>query len=269
MWMQILRAGGFPVIGNAFPSNWGETMLEANPHGFYESKLTGGIGHGTNPDPTTGRYLFPDDTRQHVVKVFAAGIVRSDIAFLDRVLVTYRPWREHTASLQKIRTMTHVARDLDPSRKGEESLAPAVEWWNDLFQLIRDAATRCYPVHFQSYRGLLEKPEEIIKKVFTWLEHGDVAAAVLAVDRALHHNRQGQLQVPAPDLPPGCVEVFDELYDRLDHDTPLDDTFVTKLNETQQALIPVLAIAQARAQESAIRAYMKRISQAPGTEPSR
>jgi hypothetical protein len=60
MWMQVLRAGGLQVIGNAFPSNWESTIREANPHGFFESMLTRGIFHRTNPHPTTGGYLFPE-----------------------------------------------------------------------------------------------------------------------------------------------------------------------------------------------------------------
>ena len=43
MWMQILVNGGFPYIGEAFPKDWGLVIKDANPEGFYESTLAGGI----------------------------------------------------------------------------------------------------------------------------------------------------------------------------------------------------------------------------------
>ena len=91
MWMQILVAGGYPYIGTAFPANWGEAIRDANPRGFYESKLSAGVYFRTNPDPQSGVYLHAEDSRTHALKIFAPGVVRSDIAFLDRVIVTMRP----------------------------------------------------------------------------------------------------------------------------------------------------------------------------------
>ena len=93
MWMQILRDGGIELIGEAFPKKWDQTIREANPHGFYESPLRRGINFTTNPHPQTGAYLAPEPTRNHAVKVFAPGLVRSDLAYIDRVVVTMRPWR--------------------------------------------------------------------------------------------------------------------------------------------------------------------------------
>ena len=59
MWMQVLRAAGFPVVGEAFPGHWDKTLADANPHGFYESPLRRGIFYATNPNPRTGEYLYP------------------------------------------------------------------------------------------------------------------------------------------------------------------------------------------------------------------
>jgi hypothetical protein len=263
MWMQILGAAGFPLIGSAFPSNWGETIRDANPRGFYESKLAAGIAYGTNPDPQTGHYLFPDETRQHAVKVFAPGVLRSDIAFLDRVIVTVRPWREHTASLARLRALRAAAEDLDPSRAGGEALPPAVEWWCDLYLLIRDVATRRYPVHFQSYPELLAAPESVLARVLSWIGRGDRDAAVAAVDAALHRNRAHALVVEEPLLPAGCVGVFDDLYERIAGGSPLDDPFIARLNDTHRALVPLLASFQAREQEAALRTYLAEVGAPP------
>ena len=105
MWMQAMQAGGLQTVGAAFPEPWGERLREANPRGFYESKLLSGIYFGTNPDPATGAYLHPARSRRLVAKVFVPGLIRTDIAFLDRVLATVRPWREYAASIARMKAM--------------------------------------------------------------------------------------------------------------------------------------------------------------------
>src|SRR5688500_18403904 len=100
MWMQILRAAGFPTLGEAFPRDWARTIRQANPEGFYESPLRTGIYYATNPNPRTGAYLFPQSTRRTAVKVFVPGLVRSDMAFVDRVIATMRNPREYVHSLE-------------------------------------------------------------------------------------------------------------------------------------------------------------------------
>ena len=99
MWMQILVAAGYPWIGEVFPARWSESIGAANPRGFFESPLRKGIYWATNPDPQTGRFLFPQATRRHLVKVFIPGLVRTDYAYLDRVVATMRPSRAKARSL--------------------------------------------------------------------------------------------------------------------------------------------------------------------------
>jgi hypothetical protein len=110
MWMQFLKAAGFPFIGDAFPRNWGKTIHDANPRGFWESELRRGIYYQTNSDPKSGTYLFPDQTRRNAVKVFIPGLIRSDVAFIDRVVATVRRWRQYVRSLNRLYTMESKAR---------------------------------------------------------------------------------------------------------------------------------------------------------------
>ena len=56
MWMQVLQAAGLPILGKAFPRNWGTGPLrDANPDGFYETLLRNGIYFATNPHPPLER----------------------------------------------------------------------------------------------------------------------------------------------------------------------------------------------------------------------
>ena len=102
MWMHVLVAAGLPHIGDRFPAGWGELLRDANPDGFYESELMVGINYRTNPHPLTGAYLAPQQTRDYAVKIFIPGLVRSDVAFLDRCIATVRDWRQYVASLRRV-----------------------------------------------------------------------------------------------------------------------------------------------------------------------
>ncbi len=247
MWMQILAAAGLPVIGERFPASWEALVGAHNPDGFYESALSAGIYYRTNPHPLTGAYLFPEQTRGHAVKVFAPGLLRSDIAYIDRVIVTIRAWREHTASVQELRTSLPGAESIDPSLL----LPPCYEWWSDTFSLLRDIATRRYPVHFISYAHLLEDPERQISEVMAWLDAGDAKAAAEVV-----RPRKPRPPADADDLPPGLtaqhIATFDALYDRIHRGTPLSPAFVRQLNETDNVLRPRLLAHNARLKQNAV-----------------
>ncbi len=242
MWMQVLEAAGFPVIGERFPANWETAIGSANPRGFYESSLVAGIHHRTNPHPVTGDYLFPEHTRRHAVKVFAPGVVRSDVAFLDAVIMTIRPWREFAVSLRRLQRDTARASGLEDSRGGVDALHPALEWWADHFAVIRDVATRRYPFHIQSYESLLARPAQVLSRVCEWLDGGDVDAAVQAIDPGLARACQADPEVEGiiapPELAPGSTMLFDELYDVLHRGEDLSPAFVDRLNALDEALRP-------------------------------
>ena len=230
MWMQILHAAGLPVIGKDFAEGWGPPLRQANPRGFYESRLRQGIWHATNPDPRTGAYLHPAETRKHAIKVFAPGVVRTDAAFLHRVLITLRDWRTHTASMERLHALEDASLRDRPLRPGEEparraerlarfharrdALPPAAHWWFEVFDLLRDAQTRRYPVHVVTYDRLLADPPAEVERALRWMGAGDPAAGARAVAPEL--RTQTPLGVLPPDgFGPDDVDVMDALFDAL------------------------------------------------------
>lgn len=228
LWMQILQRGGFPVIGEAFPTHFGDELHTANPRGFFESRLGAGIYFATNPDPDTGTFLAPAATRWHGVKVFVPGLVRSDLAYLDNVIVTVRSWRAVARSRRDFPTDTFAA-DADH---------PALSWWLETWTVIRDLMTRGYPAHVVTLDRLRQDPEREIGIAFDWIGRGDVTAAADAVDATLHRS------TPDPSIAPGTdaehVAVMDELYDHLVNERALSEAFVQKLEDTAAALAPQL-----------------------------
>lgn len=242
MWMQVLRAAGHPVIGDAFPGDWSETLREANPHGFYESLLRHGVYYRTNPHPVTGEFVVPEQVRAQVVKVFIPGVIRTDRVYLDRVLVTVRPWREYEASVRRM----YALEDRHRERTGGElppRMPPALEWWDENFALIRDLSVRGYACHVQSYDGILADPRRVIAGVLAWLgQGGDVEAAVAAVRPETRTQR-----APASDsVEPRHAAVFDEFYAAVHAGDGLDKGLIERMNATHRALAPEIAAHQER-----------------------
>lgn len=243
LWMQLLVAAGLPHIGERFPAGWGELLRDANPDGFFESELVAGINWRTNPHPLTGAYLAPASTREHAVKVFIPGLVRSDVAFIDRCIATVRGWRDYVISTRRLAALErqHGTRRADPS-----TLPPALEWWVSNYGLIRDLAIRGYPVHVVSYDGLLRDPARVVAETLEWIGRGDAERATTIVRSperdAVRRPSDAELAegIAAPHL-----EVFDELYHAIDSERPLSAAFVDRLNRTDAELRGVVLEHQA------------------------
>ena len=238
LWMQILIAAGIPHFGEAFPRDWENTLKEANKEGFYESMLRAGIYYATNPHPKTGAYFFPEQVEGHCVKVFIPGLVRTDRAFIGQVIATVREWREHEAALLRLNAMEDADR---ASAGGDETapperMPPALEWWAENFSLVRDISIRRYPVHAQSYDGLLRDPERVIRETIAWVGRGDAEKAL-----AQPKPERRTFQRPSSSsVPSEVAEVFDELYAAIDQQRELPQSFLLKLNETNERLTPML-----------------------------
>jgi hypothetical protein len=268
MWMQILIAAGFPPFGEAFPANWGQTLRDANPSGFYESLLRQGIYWRTNPHPRTGAYFFPEQVERHVVKVFIPGLVRSDRAYIGKVVATVREWREYESSLQRLYAMEDAARrERAPDSPDPIRFDPVLEWWSENFALVRDIAIRRYPVHVQSYDGLLSDPEAVIRKTLAWLGDPEVDAdkAVAAVEP---RNRT-QLRPESSSLEPEFAALFDELYATIHAGKGLEHSFIKRLNEANHELVPRIQAAQQAVHDDQIarRARRMQAGEPAGEEP--
>ena len=240
MWMQLLKAAGLPPIGAAFPRNWEKTIKDANPAGFYESDLRQGIYYATNPHPKHGVYLFPEKTRRHAVKVFIPGLIKTDRAFIDRVVATMRPWRQYVASLKRLYEME--TESLAERRKTAKFvppppvyMAPALEWWTENFSLVSDIVTRRYPVYMVAYQSVLEDTDETLRAVFRWLGDGDPENAIAEVEPSLQ-TQGDDVEAAAVALDSEVVETFDALYAVVYEQRPLDQPFVDRLNETNRLL---------------------------------
>lgn len=244
MWMQLLHAAGFPPIGEAFPRNWETTLKDANPGGFWESELRRGIYYETNPDPKTGAYLFPEQTERHAVKVFIPGLIRTDRAFIGKVIATLRPWRQYVRSVNRLYSIERKAKEAALEGTDEEPLPqvfmpPVIEWWVENFSLISDIVTRRYDFYMVAYDSVLDAPEDTLRDVFRWLGNGNVEAAIREVDPALRTQDDAHDDETSGDelhVESEIVEAFDTLYDLVLRRQPFEQSFVDRLNEANEKL---------------------------------
>jgi hypothetical protein len=240
MWMQVLRAAGIPVLGEAFPRNWGKVPLrDANPDGFYESILRQGVYFGTNPHPVTGKYFMPEDVEGYAVKVFIPGVIRSERAFITHLVANVRSWRAYESSLHRLYGLEDQGRpNADPA--DAVRFPAALEWWMENFALVRDISLRKLSFRMQTYDDVLARPGPIIASVLEWIgavSQSDIEAAVAAVKP---ENRTQVDSGESDSVEPELVKVFDDLYAAIAEGKGFSGALLRTLNDTNQSLLPRL-----------------------------
>lgn len=259
LWMHLLSEAGLPCIGERYPAGWASLVRHANPDGVFESELAAGVYFRTNPHPLTGAYLTPEATRGHAVKIFIPGLVRTDIAYIDRCVATIRPWRAYVRSSRRVVALGEQARTAARTPLvADDALPAALRWWSENFALIRNLAIRGFPAHVVSYDALLRDPERVTTEVLRWIGAGSPAKAA-AVVRPTPSAVTGQDapesdQTLADGIDAQWLAVFDALYEKIDGDQPLSERFIRSLNQTDEALRPLLVRAQATVEAGAVRA---------------
>lgn len=241
MWMQVMKAAGIPILGQAFPRNWGQSALrQANPDGFYETLLRNGIYFHTNPHPQTGRYFMPEDVAGFAVKVFIPGVVRSERAYITHLVANVREWREYEASLGRLHALE--AQDRPDGLEPPAPFPAAYEWWMENFALVRDITLRKLPASLQTYEQVLDDPQRVIERVLGWIGQGDVEAAVAAVKP----ERRTQERPTSQSVDPALAQVFDDLYAAIEAGKGISGALLKTLNDTNMKLLPELKEIQLR-----------------------
>lgn len=226
MWLQVLEALGLTVVGDAFPNTWDPRVRASNSRGFYESTLVDGINFHTNPNPHSGALLVPEQTRALAVKIFSTGLVSTERAFLDRVIVSVRHWRSFRESMLKHRELirsTLAGRD----EAAPNPMPPVLKWWVENHALLVDAHRRGYAVRFISYESVLAEPERVVPETIDWLGvDGSVEAAIAAVQPSARPAQQepwtGPTE-PVDGVSVDCLTVMDELFSAIHGGHPIDD----------------------------------------------
>ena len=222
LWMEILVTAGFPGLDRGFRA---------------------GVNWTTNPNPGTGVYLFPEQVEHHAVRTTIPGLVRTDRAYIGRVIAAVRRPSEFVAQCEQVRAIEALAPGGAPPR-----LPPWLEWWSETYGLVRDAAMRRYPAHVESHARLVSDPERVIREVIGWLGRGDAEAACARVKPVVNPVAAA---APSAGIDPAHMDAFEALYAAIESRSALTPALVQKLNETHGALVPQLVEAERRLRRDA------------------
>ena len=258
MWMQVMQAAGIPILGKAFPRNWGTGPLrDANPDGFYETLLRNGVYYRTNPHPQTGKYFLPEHVEGYAVKVFVPGVIRSERGYIEHLVANVREWREYESSINRLYSMEAKSREEQRAKgvvvEDPFNFPPAYEWWMENFALVRDISLRRYPARLQTYDQVLSDPAAVIGRVLAWVGRGDVEAAVAAVKP----KNRTQVRPESSSVAPKLAQVFDDLYAAIAEGKGIANALLRTLNDTNQALLPELARLQTEVARSQMQRHAK------------
>lgn len=234
LWMQILKASNLPIIGEPYLGTWKESIHLANVCGFYESKLRYGINYSNNPDIRTGQYLHPRSVVHHGVKIFVPGLIKTELAFLHRVITTIRSWQAYCHSIRRLNhmesahwlTLSDVPGKMSQQVKvilKRNTVHPALLWWRDNVALLSDVQARMYPVRLIPYETLLNDSDNVVPEMLSWVaaplkqDLFDKTITVMDIDSALQcvkSNLQTQQSTVVEDSPltERQERLFDDLY---------------------------------------------------------
>ena len=235
LWLQILEKAGYQVLGEKFPSEWGKSIVDANPNGFYESTFREGINWTTNP--AKGFYFHPDLYRNHAVKVFMSGLVRTDAAYIHKVIVTVRHWAEYGKSLRRLNNLEdqYIASiENEEERTKRQTLIKKSrglieeedEWFLENYEFLRDYNLRKYDCQLTAYDDLVGEPEKTLSRVLPWLGFGKIDVALQAIDENLRNRK-----ITRPAMKHEQAELYEDFYQALAN-ASVSKSLVEKLNET-------------------------------------
>ena len=79
-----------------------------------------------------------EDVTHTAVKVFIPGVIRTERAYIHRVIASMRPWRQYAGSLRRLYEMEEVAlaQRTESRRPPRQYMDPVPEWWMDNFSLV-------------------------------------------------------------------------------------------------------------------------------------
>jgi len=206
--------------------------------------------------------------------------MKSDVAFLYRVIATIRDWKEFCVSFSQvsateneyfIKKIQNLALP-DFGLSAEEFIAfktdpihPALQWWENNFGLILNAKTRGFPFYCIAYDQLLEQPHNIIPMVLKWCIN-PLPNDILSLEMRGHHpktkelisnlNIEKAIEIVRPDqkrqhkgnisnidfpFADKVRDTFDEFYDCFNNKKQvISSSFASKLNECHLVLEPFI-----------------------------
>ena len=136
-------------------------------------------------------------------------------------------------------------------------LHPVLEWWSENYLLIRDYSIRRYPFHCLAYDLLLNRPEDQIPPILSWLgqdlptdltQRGgfkfpephtlDIDAGIAAVLPNTQTQKRTSLEHLSFPFDAKTEQIFDDFYECFTKDCQLPASLIKDLNQCDKVLQP-------------------------------
>jgi len=211
--MNMANEAGFPVYGKKFPKDWEQTRTEKskdnqqNPSvtGFWESMAN--VDAGVNNQTT--KHL-PNRVRNHFIKIFAVGIPRTDLAYIDKVILCVRNWRKQVQSWRKV-FIYNVFKNTNV--KIDDLKYPyGVEYCIKYAQIIFDYVKRNYEMITIDFDELISKPTETCDNIRGFIGCGRWDLARKLVDSTHNHHKKEKPISQDKEFKEGFFSFMDRLY---------------------------------------------------------
>ncbi|MBC7172073.1 MAG: hypothetical protein H5U40_06600, partial [Polyangiaceae bacterium] len=111
-WVDVLRAAGVPILGEAIPSGWSDNAKAEVRPTFFAALREQGIYYKTNPDPFSQAYLDAPEAGLFALGMKTTAVLRTERAYLGHVIAAMPHFR---------------------SLGGAVDAEAVLIWWNDYF----------------------------------------------------------------------------------------------------------------------------------------
>jgi hypothetical protein len=207
----MMEEAGFQILGEKFPKAFKEKIHVKNKQGFYESKFIDEGIHNRN---------CPWNSSLHensVAKVFCHGIQFTDRAYINKVVVMVRDWREQEESWKQLKEIS-----------GDKPKYPlGYDFFWEYCTFLDDYGKRNFPALVVDYAELLKNPEALSSSLKTFLGVGRWDLSPKRVQPKMRIVKSSALSKNKSESP---FEIFlDGFYKRLKVGN-LDSEFRTSIN---------------------------------------
>lgn len=255
MMMQMAEEAGFHCQGEKYPKAWadrGAKVQDYNPDGFYE--VLGIVDNGAN----NLNMMHPPKSVEHdFIKIFSSGLPRTDGAYLEKVVLCIRDWRDQVRSwkaLKAANTLLKPKKEVKVSDINEHKnkYPDGYEWFYDYYQIVKDLVKRRYPLVVVDHDDLIDNTKKEVESLKAFFRVGRWDLAGKKVRKDLREKLDGIDLVVSDELSAMLDSIYEgiksgqinqQLLNQMD---AVEKIMAPKVNEINEAIAKKAAPKKAR-----------------------
>ena len=214
--MSMMNEAGFPVLGSKFPLNWEEKRTEKNKDlefpqnpsetGFWEDMNI--VDNGCN---NVTMNINPENLKDHAAKIFFSGMIKTDLAYIDKVILCIRDCKSYTSSWEKVLSFNLK----ENNKKTEKYPYPiGTEFVCKYSILLKDYVKRKYKMIVIDYDQMLNDPEKICTNLKSFIGSGRFDLSKNLIDKKFNNHSNVSCS-EKDEFAPGFFDFADNMHNSL------------------------------------------------------